>query len=151
MSKVNLGKSFLCAIKGIIWGVSYDRNTMIHVIIGILTITASILLQIPRLDFIIILFTCFLIMTLELLNNGIERLVDVFYPDYNSQIGKIKDLMSGIVLIADIFAVAIGLLVLYKPAIVLLNINPFYPFLVFLSSNVLLLPIILILFLKRNK
>ena len=129
MSKVSLGKSFLCAIKGIAWGVSYDRNTMIHVAMGIITIVISVILGISRLDFIVILFTCFLVITTELLNNGIERLTDVISPVYNNRIGKIKDLMSGIVLVTDIFAVTIGMLVLYKPLIMMLNINPFYPFL----------------------
>jgi diacylglycerol kinase len=150
MSKVSLGKSFLCAIKGIAWGVSYDRNTMIHVAMGIITIAISIILGIPRLDFIIILFTCFLAMTMELLNNGIERLTDVICPEYNCKIGKIKDLMSGVVLVTDIFAVTIGMLVLYKPLIMLLNINPFYPFLVLLLLNLILSPIIFILIIKRK-
>ncbi len=150
MSKVNLGKSFLCAIKGIVWGVSYDRNTMIHVAMGIITIAISVILGISRLDFIIILFTCFLVMTMELLNNGIERLTDVISPSYNNKIGKIKDLMSGVVLVTDIFAVTIGMLVLYKPLIMMLNINPFYPFLIFVSLNLLLSPIVLILIIKRK-
>lgn len=151
MSKVNLGKSFLCAIRGIIWGVSYDRNTLIHVAAGILTIALSVILEISRLDFIIILFTCFLAMTMELLNNGIERLTDALCEGYNCQIGKIKDLMSGIVLVTDIFAVSIGMLVLYKPLISMLNINPYYPFLTLLLLNIIISPIILVLFIKRNK
>jgi diacylglycerol kinase len=150
MSKVSLGKSFLCAIKGIAWGVSYDRNTMIHVAMGIITIAISVILGISRLDFIIILFTCFLAMTIELLNNGIERLTDVISPNYNNKIGKIKDLMSGIVLVTDIFAVTIGMLVLYKPLIILLNINPVYPFFTFFLLNLILSLIILILIIKRK-
>lgn len=146
-----MGKSFLCAMRGIVWGVSYDRNTMIHVAIGIIVIAISVILRISRLDFIIILFTCFLAMTMELLNNGIERLTDVISPDYDHKIGKIKDLMSGIVLVTDIFAVTIGMLVLYKPLIILLNINPFYPFLAFFLLNLILCPIILILIVKKAK
>ena len=150
MSKVNLGKSFLCAIKGIAWGVSYDRNTMIHVAMGIITIAISVVLGISRIDFIIILFTCFLAMTMELLNNGIERLTDVISPNYNNKIGKIKDLMSGVVLVTDIFAVTIGMLVLYNPLIMMLNINPFYPFLAFFFLNLIICPIILIFIIKRK-
>jgi diacylglycerol kinase len=151
MSIMSLGRSFLCAIKGITWGVSYDRNTMIHVAIGFSVILISILLKISRLDFIIILFTCFLALTMELLNNGVERLIDVVYPDYNSKVGKIKDLMSGIVLITDIFAVSIGMLVLYKPLIIILNINPVYPFLIFLSLNLILTIMIIIFYIKRKR
>lgn len=150
MSRVNLGKSFLCAIKGIAWGVSYDRNTMIHVAMALLAIAISIVLGISRIDFIIILFTCFLAMTMELLNNGIERLTDVISPSYNNKIGKIKDLMSGVVLVTDIFAVTIGMLVLYRPLIMMLNINPLYPFLFFVWMNIVISPIILIFAIKRK-
>ncbi len=151
MSIVGLGRSFLCAIRGIIWGVSYDRNTMIHIVAGLSAIILSLLLRIPRLDFIIILFTCFIAITMELLNNGLEKLTDVFYTDYNSKIGKIKDLMSGIVLITDIFAVTIGLLVLYKPLITALNINPVYPLAMVLLANIIIAIIIFIILISKNR
>lgn len=150
MSKVGLGKSFSCAIKGLIWGISGDRNTLVHLSIGSLAIIASILLSIPRLDFIIILFTCFLVMTLELLNNSVERLTDFIFPSYNEKIGKVKDLMAGVVLVADIFAVVIGLLVLYKPLVIIMKINPLCPLFILFILNIIILPITLVLLIKKE-
>ncbi len=149
MTHANLGESFLCAIKGLIWGISKDRNTKIHLLIGIIAIIFAILLDVSRIDFIIILFTSFLVITLELLNNGIEKLLDLDFKNYDGGCKKVKDLMAGIVLIADVFAVIIGFLVLYKPFINAMNINPFIPLIVFAGLNIILIPTILLLLLKE--
>ena len=47
----------------------------------------------------------------ESINTAIEKLVDLVSPEYNVLAGAIKDIAAGAVLIASIFAIAIGVLI----------------------------------------
>jgi undecaprenol kinase/diacylglycerol kinase (ATP) len=54
---------------------------------------------------------------MELLNTGLENLVDLFEFKYNGNAGKIKDIGAAATLIATISAVAVGLII-FIPAII---------------------------------
>jgi diacylglycerol kinase len=151
MDRISLGQSFVCASRGIFWGIAKDRNTKIHLAVVAITITIAILLKISRVEFIIISILCFLSICMELFNNGVERFIDCLHPGYNKELGRIKDLMAGMVLLIDFLAIVIAVLIFYVPFITLLDINPKYPFLVLLSTNIILLIGSIILAIKRNK
>jgi diacylglycerol kinase len=60
---------------------------------------------------ILLLVTMF-VLVLELLNSSLERLVDLAKPRLHEYAGDIKDLMAGSVLLAAMFALVLGLLIL---------------------------------------
>ncbi|MBC7742376.1 MAG: diacylglycerol kinase [Bdellovibrionaceae bacterium] len=55
------------------------------------------------------LFTCAVItvLTLEIVNTAFESLLDKFHPEYDPQVGFIKDCLAGAVLVASIGSVLI--------------------------------------------
>jgi undecaprenol kinase len=150
MEKVSLGESFACATRGVFWGIVKDRNTKIHLAVVAITITIAILLKISRVEFIIISILCFLSVCMELFNNGVERFIDCLHPGYNKELGRIKDLMAGMVLLIDFLAIVIGVLIFYVPFITLLEINPKYPLIVLLATNIIMIITSIILAIKRR-
>lgn len=111
-------KSFINAANGVYYGLLGQRNIKIQLIIGILAIVFSILLKITKIEFIIIITISFLVIILEILNTGIEKLIDFIYPYYNLEIGKIKDIFAGIVLLGAILSTIIGFLIFYEPLLI---------------------------------
>ena len=117
MKKLAFHRSVLLALQGIAHGISKERNLKIQLLIGIIVIIISLLLKIARVEFIIILFVCFFVITLELLNTALEKLIDKKYPDYDKDVGRIKDILAGVVLLAVILSVITGIIILTGPVI----------------------------------
>lgn len=151
MSKVNLGESFLCAIRGIFRGISQERNFKIQIILGIVVIIGALILKISQIYLITIILVIFLVLILEMFNRNFERLIDLVSPNYNKEAGEIKDTMAGIVLTASILSVVVGGLILYKPLITAIKALSNYPFslTLMISSVALTLIIFVIYYIKR--
>jgi len=115
--KNKFSKCVLIAIKGVAHGISKEKNIKIQILIGLCVILISFLLNIPKLDFIIIIFVSFLVIILELINTSIEKLIDKISPVFDKDYGKIKDMMAGAVLLSVILSIIIGFLILFKPII----------------------------------
>lgn len=117
MEKNKFSKSVFIALRGIAQGISKERNIKIQILIGFIVIIVSLLLEIPKIEFIIILFISFFVIILELINTSIERLIDKISPQFDKDYGKIKDVMVGVVLSAVILSIIIGFLILFNPII----------------------------------
>ena len=107
--------SVSCAGKGIRYAFATEKNIRVQLFIFILVLLASILLQISRIEFLLILGISAVLFALELINTAIERLADKVSPEYNEHIGIVKDLMAGAVLVFSIFAFIIGLIIFIEP------------------------------------
>jgi len=102
---------------GIAHGFSNERNIKIQILIGLIVIILALILNLPKYDFILILIVSFVVIMLELVNVAIERLIDEISPSYDIKYGRIKDIMAGVVLLAVILSIIVGLLVFVKPII----------------------------------
>jgi diacylglycerol kinase len=120
MMKNAFSKSLIVAFKGIAQAISSERNIKIQIIIGLLIIGLSLFLRIPKLEFLIILFTCFLVIILELINTSVERLLDKLHPGFDKEIGKVKDILAGAVLLSVLLSIIIGIVILLEPLIAFL-------------------------------
>jgi len=151
MTRVNLGESFVAATKGIYLGISKDRNTKIHIVLGFIALISAFLLKISKIDFILISIVCFLVIVLELFNNCIERIINAVSPNHNKELGKVKDILAGIVLTADFLAVVVGLLIFYRPLMKVFNIPPTYPLIILTIINIIFVAIILFIYCIKKK
>ena len=122
MARKNLINNIMTAVKGIAYGFSRERNIKIQMVIGWLVVLFSLVLKIPRYDLILVVFVCFLVIVMELINTSFEKLIDFLHPDRHDEIRKIKDMMAGAVLLIAILAIIVGILVFYKPVLSLLKI-----------------------------
>lgn len=113
-----LFKSFKYAFKGIGYVIRHERNFRIH--LSCIIYMFSILLfsdwfTLSRTDYAVLLTVCAVVLSLEVVNTGIENAVNL-YGEMHTEFGRIaKDAAAGAVLIAAIFAVLTGIAILFQP------------------------------------
>lgn len=78
---------------------------------GVGTLVLSYLLDISRIEFLIVVLTIGAILAVEALNTALEELCDHVTPEEHFRIGKIKDMGSGASLLVLCAALVIGLIV----------------------------------------
>lgn len=116
----SLIKSFGYAFKGIFACISKERNLRIHIcflayMFGFLTVHDFF--EVSKTRFAILIAVSALVISLELVNTGIESAVDLAADGKILPLAKLaKDAAAGAVLISAIGAVAVGLVILYQPA-----------------------------------
>jgi len=108
--------SFQVAFKGIRIAIKEEQTFSIQILIGGLVLILMYWLPLNNTERAIIILTMILVWSLELINSQIERTLDVFHPDFDHKVGRIKDMAAGAVLIVSIGSIFIGLLILL-PAI----------------------------------
>ena len=113
--------SVRCAYHGIRYALATERNIRIHLLIFILVLIAALILEISKVEFLLILLISALNFSLELANTAIERLADKVSPEYNEQIGVVKDVMAGAVLVSSIFSIVIGVVIFLQPLLLFIQ------------------------------
>lgn len=104
-------KSFACAVKGIIWVASSQRNMKIHLAAAAAVLAAAIRFEINYLEAALVFFAMALVMVAEMVNTAVEKAVDLVTKEYHPLSGRAKDAAAGAVLLAACFSVVIGLIV----------------------------------------
>ena len=106
-----LKKSFKYALNGIFTGLKICRNLKIHYFIATIAIISGFYFDITRIEFAVVLLTITLVVTLEMINTAIEKVVDLLTEKYHFLALIAKDVSAGAVLIASIIAFVIGALI----------------------------------------
>lgn len=104
-------ESLKCAINGIVLILKSERNFKIDFFVFIFVIILSYLFKISMLEFYILLIMCCIVMSFEILNTVIEKILDYISIEYSENIRTIKDMAAGLVLITAFFAFIIGLFI----------------------------------------
>lgn len=81
----------------------------------VLVLIAAYILDISKIEWLLILVISAMNFSMELSNTAIERLADKVSPEYDFKIGMVKDVMAGAVLVSSIFSVIIGIIIFYDP------------------------------------
>jgi undecaprenol kinase len=100
--------SFRLAILGILTAIKQERNVKIHLIITILVIILGLLNDLSKQEWMFIAFCIGLVISLELINTAIERVVDLVTSEYHPLAKEAKDIAAGAVFIAAILSIVIG-------------------------------------------
>lgn len=111
---MKLTKTFENAIRGIVYCLKNERNMRIHVVVAFYVILLSFFLGLSSIERALIFATISAVLSAEMFNTAIERIVDLIVADYNSIIKIIKDIAAGAVFITTVFAVGLGLILLCK-------------------------------------
>ncbi|PKR85106.1 diacylglycerol kinase family protein [Heyndrickxia camelliae] len=120
--KTPLHKTFSFAICGIIHGFKAEKNFKIHAAAAIMAISISFLLRISLMEWLFVILSIFGVVSLELVNSAIERVVDLAAPGYHPLAKQAKDLAAGAVLVYSIMSVIIAC-VIFIPKFAHLIIN----------------------------
>ncbi|MCR8641973.1 diacylglycerol kinase family protein [Paenibacillus sp. N1-5-1-14] len=114
-------KSFVYAYEGIIYTLQTQRMMKFHWCAAIIVMAAALLVRLPLLSALFVLLSIFLIFAAEVMNTAVEEAVDLT-TDQIHPIAKIaKDCAAGAVLICGVFAILVGVIVFWEPAILLLQ------------------------------
>jgi len=104
-------KNFKFAFKGLKTVFATEKSFRLHTVIAILVIAYSWYKGIEKIYWVVVLMIIALVMSLEIFNSAIERLVDMLAPRTHNFAKEIKDLLAAMVLLVSLFAAAIGLIV----------------------------------------
>ncbi|MEO0046816.1 MAG: Undecaprenol kinase [Bacteroidota bacterium] len=107
-------KSVGFAFKGAIKLITTEHSVMVQFSLVIIMIIAGFYFDIDRYEWMMQIMAFGLVLGIESMNTGIEKIADFIHPEFHNRIGFIKDIAAGGVLFAAIAAIAIGLLI-YVP------------------------------------
>ena len=108
-------RSFYFAFAGLAYLFRTQRNARIHAALGTAACAMAFWLGISRVEWAVLIFTIALVLILEGLNTAVEAAIDLASPKVHPLAKAAKDLAAGMVLIAAIASVAVGLLILGPP------------------------------------
>ena len=104
------------AIEGIIYSVKTQRHMRYHLFVALAVLVLSLVLDISRIQFVLLCVAIVLVLVTEMMNTAIEVVVDMIAETYDPLAKTAKDIAAGVVLIASIGALMLAYLILY-PAI----------------------------------
>jgi len=84
----------------------------IHSAAAALAAVAGFWLGLQRLEWLFLLTAIFLVLTMEMLNTALERVVDLFTREYHPLAKLAKNAAAGGALLASLYALAVAVLVL---------------------------------------
>ncbi|MDE7399280.1 MAG: diacylglycerol kinase family protein [Oscillospiraceae bacterium] len=108
-------KSFYYAVRGIVTACR-QRNFRFHLCAAAFVIFfAARFYSFGKAEWGVLLLTCAVVPALESVNTGLEKLADKVTEEHSHRIRLAKDCAAGAVLIAAVFAVAIGVIMFWDP------------------------------------
>lgn len=107
-------KSFDYAWRGISYLFSKEDSFKFQLLFSFIFILAGFYLNITTSEWFAQLGMMALVLSVEGLNSAIEQMADYIQPNFDKNIGKVKDIAAGAVLISGIFTFVI-LLIIYIP------------------------------------
>lgn len=115
MKNKSFAQSVKNAWKGFVTAFREERNIRTDVVFTLLVIAGAVFFNTTFLERVVALGACALVISSELVNSAIERVVDL-YGKIDSLAGAAKDMSSAATLVLAAFALAAGLYI-YVPYI----------------------------------
>lgn len=104
-------ESLRYALEGIAYCIKTQRNMKIHFVFAMIALIAGIILQISKLEYIIIIMVITMVFVCEIFNTAIEKAVDTTTQEYHPIAKIAKDVAASAVLVAALNAVIVGCLI----------------------------------------
>lgn len=109
----SLLRSFRYAARGLRSAYQTEQNFRIDIYIALITIALMVYFHVTLGEVIVLSMMMMLVMILELVNTGVEKMIDLFKPRLHYYAEVVKDILAGAVLIASLGALFVGLLIFY--------------------------------------
>lgn len=105
--------SFRFAFRGLRFIFKEEQSFLFQLIAALLIIFLMFYFKLTSLEKVALIIVITLVLVLEVINTVIERILNLMEPNFNILVGKIKDMISAIVLFVSLAAVVIGFLIFY--------------------------------------
>lgn len=96
------------AFRGLVNLIKTERNFKIQVVFLLFVIILGVYFKITSTEWIFVIFSSMIVLSLEALNSSVEKLADEVSLEHNTQIKWIKDVCAAAVLIGAIGTAIIG-------------------------------------------
>ncbi|GMB07588.1 diacylglycerol kinase family protein [Thermolongibacillus altinsuensis] len=106
-----LRKSFSHAWSGVKAAIQAERNMRIHVLMAATVVIAAIIFKISKIEWLILLITIGIVLSLEMINTAIERVVDLATDEYHPLAKAAKDIAAGAVFLFAFISIIIGVVI----------------------------------------
>jgi len=107
-------ESFNYAIEGFLYTLKTQRNMRIHFLSGVLALLLALLCSFSRAELVALLLTIVLVLLAEMINTGVELIIDLITNEFHPLARIIKDVAAGTVFVAALNALIVGYL-LFMP------------------------------------
>lgn len=114
MRSRNLIDSFQYAVDGIVFVLQTQRNMKVHFLVGILVLLLAAMLNVSRLELLILVITVGLVIAVEMLNTAVEEVVNLVTEEIHPLARIAKNTAAGAVLVTAVVAVAVGYLIFFE-------------------------------------
>lgn len=104
---------FKYAFQGLFDGLKKDSSIQLQWLIAMIVILVSCFFPLNKMEWIMIILICFIIIALEYFNSALEALVDLASPAYHPLAKQCKDYAAAGVLVAAILAIVIAIFIYY--------------------------------------
>ena len=109
--------SFKYAIKGILAAFKSERNLKIQMAFAVAAIFFGFALQISEVEWIAIVICIGLVFVSEMFNTSFEKMLNFIHREHHAEIGLIKDISAGAVLLSATSSLIVALIV-FTPKLV---------------------------------
>ena len=107
----SLSKSFGYALEGFLHALRNNRNLRIHLVIALVVIILSVFFRINKYEMSILGVVIVLVISSEMINAAIEEMVNLITQEHKREAKIAKDVAAGMVLIAVIGSIIVGVLI----------------------------------------
>lgn len=97
-------------------------NFQIEIVMAAIALAVMLILPLSGLEQALVILSIALVLTLELANTALERVMDILKPRIHPYARVIKDMMAGAVLLTSLAAVAVGVAIFLPYALALLDL-----------------------------
>lgn len=109
--------NFVFSWQGLVYAYKHEKSMWIHAVLSIITAILGLYLNLRGIEWLIILIVLGAILSIELLNTGIESVVDMVTHDYHELAKVAKDTGSAATFVATVIGF-ITILSIYVPKFV---------------------------------
>ncbi|WP_066049788.1 diacylglycerol kinase family protein [Robertmurraya korlensis] len=108
---INVLYSFRHAVSGFSKALKEERNMKIHLFFTVAVVFLGFVLEVTKIEWILLLLLIGGVISLELINSSIENLVDLVTEEFHPLAKKAKDMAAAAVFFLSIVSVIIGLII----------------------------------------
>ncbi len=111
MKRKTLKESFSCALSGLRFVLSNERNMKIHIAAALIATGLGFIMGISRVEWGLLSITIFMVLAAESANTALEKAVDLVTAEYHPLARTAKNVAAGAVLLSAINAVIIAFII----------------------------------------
>ncbi|MYL63031.1 diacylglycerol kinase family protein [Bacillus hwajinpoensis] len=108
-------RSFLYASQGFRYLLKNEQNFLFHLLAGFVVVIAALVLGLSVIKMCVLLTVIGIMLSLEALNTGIERTIDLITEEEHPIAKVAKDVSAAAVFLFAVISVIIGVLLFFEP------------------------------------